>query len=317
MKFVTYKLSLKGLKVPPGAISFSALRRVLEALYEGSERALRLAIEGESVKAGRLPDWLEKSADFVLKGIKKGSTVLVFDAPTLGEVAPKQIQQQDLWYTVPEPDDTALTMLAKAVEDIKRENRESERYDPGVLESLLSLRELVKDDKVTVGLTCLPRRPEKFFLNKQSFEKIEVLKKATPLPQAVIVTGYLDAIRHSRQQFELKTERGEIVRGRIDAASISVEQMRELWGKKVTVKGVLHFMASGKPRFLEAQVINPRETGDEIFSTFSLPLSTHKVMEPLKEMSSREGLVSEIWGQWPGDERIEELLDDLEDSPEA
>lgn len=60
---------------------------MLNAIYEGSERALRLAIEGESVKVGRLPDWLEKSADLVLKGIKKGSTVLVFDAPTLGDVA--------------------------------------------------------------------------------------------------------------------------------------------------------------------------------------------------------------------------------------
>lgn len=286
-------------------------------MYEGSERALRLAIEGESVKVGRLPDWLEKSADFVLKGIKKGSTVLIFDAPTLGEVAPLQIQQQDLWYTVPEPSDTALTILAKSVADIKRGNRESERYDTGVLESLLNLKELVKDERVTVGLTSPQRRAEKFSLNNQSFEKIEVLKKVTPLPQAVVVTGYLDAIRHSQRQFELKTERGEIIRGRIDEASISVEQMRTLWGKKATVKGVLHFMASGKPRLLEAQVINPREAGDEIFSTLSLPLSTSKVMEPLKGLSTREGLVSEIWGKWPGDESIEELLDALKDNPEA
>jgi hypothetical protein len=315
MKSVTYKVSLKGLGTPAGSIPASILRKVVDAICEGSERSLRLAIEGESVKVGRVPEWLQKSTDFLFTKIQRGSTVLVLEAPMLGEVAPDHIRQQDLWYTVPEPDDTALSILTRSIADIKKEKLESERYDPGVLESLLDLSDLVQEG-VTIALAS-ERPAEKFSLNKQSFEKITRLKAETPPPQAVVLTGFLNMMKYSQRQFELTSEQGQVFRGKIDESSVSVEQLRELWGKRVTVRGILHFMASKKPRLLEAQVILPRAEGDEAFSTISLPLTTAKIMEPLKREYVSEGLMNELWGKWPGDESLDELLHALHDESES
>ena len=74
MKPVRYKISIKGLPTPSGSITFSVLRRTIDVLCEGSERALRLALEGASIKTGRTPSWLSKSTDFVLRGVRRGST---------------------------------------------------------------------------------------------------------------------------------------------------------------------------------------------------------------------------------------------------
>lgn len=318
IKKIQYKVSIKGLKSPKGSITFSALRRLVEALSEGSERALRLALEGQSVKRGRLPDWLSKSTDFLLTGIRRGSTTLVFEAPTLGAAAGEQIAQQDLWNTVPNPDDTALTILSKSVADAEREDLDSERYDPGVLNALLEFRRILDQDNVSIKLVSDQRRRENFSLDNTAFQKIEKLKIATPEPQAVLVAGFFNMIQHSQRKFELTLETGGTVRGRIDEQSISIEQMRSLWGKKVTIKGILHFTASKKPRLLEAQVITPRQAGDELLNTMSLPLEATRVVSKLRPpLADAEGIVSDIWGKWPGEESIDEILNALKEPTSA
>lgn len=318
MKRVIYKVSLKGLGTPSGAISFSTLRKVLEALHEGSERALRLAIEGESVRTGPIPDWLAKSAEFILTGIHKGSTTLTFEAPTLREVAKEQIQQQDLWYTVPKPEDTALSILVKSISDVQKEKLESERYDAGVLESLLMFKQIMGDHKVRIMLSAPRRRAERFVLDNTSFETIEDIRQKTPDPQAVLLTGFFNAIEHSHGKFQITLENGQTVRGRVKEGGVSLEEMRKLWGKKVTIKGIMCFMPTKKPRFLEAEIIQPRRVGDEAFTTLTLPLSNQKISSQVASEKVREGIVSDIWGKWPGEETTEEILEALkEPTPDA
>src|ERR1041384_1584436 len=99
MASVKYKLRVKGLKTPDGTISLQALKELLDLLLENTERGLRLAIQGESVKRARKPTWLLKSLDMVVTGLEQGSTVLDIETPTLGETASELIQEQDLWYT--------------------------------------------------------------------------------------------------------------------------------------------------------------------------------------------------------------------------
>jgi hypothetical protein len=316
MKRVRYTVSVKGLPTPRGSISFSALRKILDLLADGSERALRLALEGESVKTGPVPEWLAQSAEFILTAIRPGSTTLVFDAPTLGEVASDQIRQPDLWETVPAPDETALTVLAKSVADAEQENLDSERYDLGVLETLLGFKRILAEDNIKIRLASAKGRREGFTLDSHAFQKIERIKKSTPEPQAALLTGYLNLIQHSERKFQLKLENGQTVRGRIDESLISLEQLRSLWGKKVTIKGILYFAASQKPRLFEAQVINPRQVGDHVLATLSLPLPRMDVLAQVKRQVSSKDIVSEIWGKWPGDESIDDILGSLE-APEA
>jgi type II secretory pathway component PulJ len=249
MKKVRYKVSIQGLPTPRGAISFNTLKTITEILSQGAERALRLAIEGQSVKKGPTPAWLSTATDFILTGIKGGSTTLVVDAATLGAVARDQISQMDFWHTPPKTNDTALTILSQALHDASSEIVESECYDSGILETLLDFKQLLRNNGVLIKLRAEKRPQENFVLDKATLNSIQKLKQATPQPHAVLVSGLLDAIEHSKKRFQLTMKNGETVRGQIDEKAVSLEQMRKFWGQKVTIQGVLHCKASGKQDF--------------------------------------------------------------------
>ncbi len=102
MKTVKYKIKLNNLNTPKGTISVLALRELVERLIDASEKALKLAIDGTSSKKGQPPAWLKASVDFLVTGLKEGSTVIEMDCPTLKETAKEKIAQRDLWSIVPD-----------------------------------------------------------------------------------------------------------------------------------------------------------------------------------------------------------------------
>ena len=98
-----------------------------------------------------------------------------------------------------------------------------------------------------------------------------------------------------------------------------------LWGKRATVQGVVHFKSNGLPRLIEARRISAHAEGDMIFET--MPEAEAGVGKPADAQSGRErptavsGAVGKamrrvdpmiLWGTWPGDEPIEELLAQLD-----
>ena len=311
MKTVKYKISLKGLSTERGTISFTMLSKVVDLLVNGSERALRLAVEGKSVKVGTTPAWLSQSTEFVLKKIGKGSTVLEFEAPTLKETAQERIRQQDLWYTVPEPNDTAITLLSNSIRDAEEEKMESDRYDRGMLDTLLGFRQILENDKIKIELRSRSRLKDNFTIDAVRYKNIERVRTAAPESQAVLVSGYFNVIEHSERKFTLTLENKQTVHGKIDEGLINVEEMRRMWGKKVTIKGTVHYLASGKPRMLEAHHIQARQVGDEILASLPMPVHEPQLSFLPKSGTSSKGIVHEIWGKWPGDESIEELLEEL------
>ncbi len=303
-----YKLKIKGLKTPAGTISIRALKDLVDTVIESSERGLRLAIQGESVKRGAIPAWLARSLDFTVTGLEEGSTTIVLDVPRLGETAPEQIKQQDLWYSKPKPEDTALTLLSRSVNDAKSENVESNAYDRGVLDGLLSFESFFKTfgDKLVVQA---PLRPaENFSLSCSELEHVRRLKTDTPEATAFVISGQFDVIQHSSRRFHLLLGNGHVIPGTIDRDILNVENMRDFWGKKVTIKGMVHFNPGRKVRLLEAQTIKPAEEGEEIFEKMPAPPTPMALFETDLHMLSVGPALEEIWGKWPGDEPIEELL---------
>jgi hypothetical protein len=87
--------------------------------------------------------------------------------------------------------------------------------------------------------------------------------------------------------------------------------MREFWGKKVTIKGLVHFNPGRKVRLLEAQTIKPAEEGEEIFEKMPAPPKLIALFETDLHKLSIGPALEEIWGKWPGDEPIDELLSSL------
>lgn len=309
MKTRKYQLRLKGLASPSGTIPITALKEVCDLLLGAAERGLRLAVEGTSVKRGRLPAWLMKSMDLKLTGMKRGSTVLAIEAPMLGETAKEQIRQQDFWYIVPKAEDTALTLLARSVHDTTKEVLDSDAYDGGILDSLLQFKPFLKSSAERVELRCVNRPREHFKLGDEELAKIQRLKARTPEPQAFVISGLFNVIEHNKKRFHLLLSNGESLLGTIDSEYLNVEQMRQFWGKKVTIKGIVHFRPSRTPRLIEAQVIKAMEQGEEVFETLPQEPSQIEFVNSVREAAAaQKGWLKEVWGKWPGDEPIEELL---------
>jgi hypothetical protein len=311
MNAVQYQVRVTGLATPDGTIPVRALLEFFQRLTECAERGLRLAVEGASIKAGRTPAWLERAVNLTFSGVEKGSTTLDFEAPTLGEVIGSDLLQMDFWGKPLNSEDTALTLFARSVQDATAENLESDYYDAGVLKSLLGFKSLLKSEVKALELVAPGRPQEQVSLTFGDMEKAERLKVRIPEPRVFIVSGQLDAIQHSRKRFQLVLPDGQIVPGRIDEEFVSAEELRDFWGKGVTVKGLVYFRPSGRIQTLDAQQIKSKETGDEVFAEIPMVQSEAEFLVSAAQASERKDWLSQIWGKWPGDEPVEKLLEEL------
>jgi hypothetical protein len=288
-----------------------SLTELLRGLTECAEYGLRLAVEGTSIKSGRLPVWLEKAVDITMSGLTKGSTVLDLEAPTLGDVIGSELQQQDFFIKAPAPQDTALSLLAQSIHDTTAENLESDYYDAGVLKGILGLKPFLKNLATSVELIAPLRPQERIFLTMAEMEKVERLKIRTPEPQAFVVSGHLDAIHHSQKRFQLAMPDNQCIPGRIDEEFMGTESLRQFWGKEVTVKGTVYFRPSGRIQLMEAQWIKPKGAGEEIFSEMPRMQTEAEFIGESLHPGQRKDWLKEVWGKWPDDEPVEQILKDL------
>ncbi|MCK4766215.1 MAG: hypothetical protein KAW12_28730 [Candidatus Aminicenantes bacterium] len=305
---VEYKINILGLKTRQGAISISALKEIADAILKSSDRTLRLFVEGKSTKRGKSPSWLKKTLDFTITGIKTGSTVLELEAPLLGETLPEPHLPPKLWENFIKPDDTAISLLSKSFSDAAAENMESDYFDVGVLNALLSFNSITTKYAEEVRISSKTKTKDNFKINGEVIQKIKKIKIETPKPNTIAISGFFNLIEHSSRKFQLKLGDSGNLEGTMDPLFADFENMRNLWGKKVTIKGKAHYKPSGKLRSIEAQLIKPFEPGDEVLQHIPANRDGFKFTEEfLKEKNSNRAL-KKTWGKWPGDESIEELL---------
>ncbi len=134
-----------------------------------------------------------------------------------------------------------------------------------------------------------------------------------PEPRAFIVSGRLDEIKHGNGRFRLVVAQGSALLGRVDPTSLDVEALRPLWGKHATVEGIVHFKVNGQPRLIEARRISGHQGGDNVFEEMpSVEVKeSHSLFPvPRKEVAAFDPI--ELAGAWPGDEPIEDLLEQLD-----
>lgn len=307
-----YKLKLEGLDSPSGTISTRALSELLKQFSATAEKGLRLAIEGQSTKTGPSPKWLEKATDFTFTGILTGSTVLEMEAPTIKEAIPDQIIQQDIWGKAPEPDDTAISFISRSVRDMSAENLESDYYDAGVLSSLLELKPFLSGRANAIKIQCDERISDNFNIDFPIIEKVEKLRIRIPEPRAFMLAGHLEMVAYNSKKFHLQLADGQVIQGRINDEFMSIEDLRHLWGKKVSAKGMVNFRPSGKIRLLEAQMLKTMEEGEEIFETSPVVQTQFEFAKQIQSETTRRDWLKDIWGKWPGDESIEDIMNEIE-----
>lgn len=236
MKTIDYKLNILGLTNKKGSISIYALKEITDALIKGSDRVLRLFVEGRSTKSGKYPEWLKKSLDFTITGIKAGSTVIHLEAPVLKEAIPLQIIQRQLELDSISPDDTPLSMLSKSIADACAGNMESDYFDSGVLDALLSFNTITKKYAKELKITSKTKAADNFRISSEEINTIKKIKIKTPL-------------------------------------------------------------------------VKPFESGDKILRKIpGARKHTKQTVESVMEKKSNRQALLKMWGKWPGDESIEELL---------
>ena len=252
--------------------------------------------------------------DITVTGLGTGSTTLDIRAPTLGDVLNDEFAQQDFWLQQPHVQDTALDLGARAITEAQSFNGNGEHYDSSVIQEILRLGQAAGAGDVRYEL--IPGHPERqqFVLAASDCPRIRERQTMIPASRAVVVSGRLDEIGHGLGRFRLLMPGGRSLPGQLDRSQLDIELLRPLWGQLATVQGIVHFKPNGKARAIEARRISLRDEGDAIFETIpeaetsrrQVPLSR----TPLKTTPHVDPMV--LWGAWPGEEPIEELLAHLD-----
>jgi hypothetical protein len=168
-------------------------------------------------------------------------------------------------------------------------------------------KEQIKD----LVMDCPKRPSEHFKISERELGAISQIEAKTPEPRAIVIAGTFDTIEHTPRRFELVLQNNHKVRGIAESIHVDTEQMRKLWGKKVTVKGIGHFKPTGAVCSIEAQVIKPFDTGEELLETVSRSRLPSSLIHDIRREQKVKSPLKEVWGKWPGDEPIEEILDVL------
>jgi hypothetical protein len=230
---------------------------------------------------------LNDAATFELVGLKKGSTVLEFEAPPLKQQMPEKFRQQDLFLPFVNPDHSCLDFLEESIEAAVTADEDSELYDEGLIKTLESFSKLLGS----------------------GVEKIE--RAQTPQPRQVRIAGILDEIRHSDRMFSLILESEERVRG--VATGVERTQLAKLFGKPVLVSGEAHFRPSGKPLRVEATAIQAVDGNASMWSTMPKPLMVPADARRFHQPQGPRSGLNAIIGKWPGSESDDEISRALEE----
>lgn len=301
-----------------------SLIRALRALVKTAESATRLAATGRSGGRGAKPRWLKEALDFTVTGLAPGSTILDIKAPRLGDVPDLHLAQRDLWLQEPREEDTSLDLGARAAAEAQSSAASGDYFDGNVLQAILGFGNAVKTPGVRYELIPENQVGTGFALEASSCPEIEARLHRIPAARAFVVSGRLDEIGHGLGRFRLLLDGGYLP-GRLDRSHLDVELLRPLWGKPATVQGIVHFKSNGQARLIEAHRISARVDGDRIFETMpeaeiAIGTQADAVTEPdrfgrvpkaLRE-ATRHVDPMILWGTWPGDEPIEELLAQLD-----
>lgn len=308
-----YEFRICGLLEDDGRIRATTLSRALDALRTTAERTTRLLAFGSGIGKGARPKWLGETVDFTITELKTGSTTIGIEAPLLEETAFSHFAQRDLNRKQPNPDETALDLAARSINESHMDNPPEDYLDSSVLEAILKFEKAAGMPGVYYEMTPVGSVDRRFLVDGGTYGKVRDRLNKVPPPESCLVSGRLEEIEHGNGRFRLLVNQNSILPGRICTEFLNAEALRSLWGKKITVEGTVHFKTNGQARLIEARRIGNSLEKDGVFEE----MPNVEVHEPHHLFSGRMEQVRafdpiDLAGAWPGDEPLEELLDQLD-----
>lgn len=292
-------------------ISATVLHEAVGALLEGARMATRFAVEGESVRKGPRPAWLDSACDFEVTGLSAGSAIIAMEAHTLRDVDETRfgVGQQSLFG---EPDDrfgeqTAIDIFGQLLATILEGERDDVVADRALLDSCARFARVSGGRYDGISLGGLRGRTSPLVIRSSDAPRIKLLRDETPRPQAARVAGTLDTVSASRPDVVLTLKDGTRVPGRMEEHDL--EALRSLLGREVVVSGMAHYRPSGRLLLVDVEALDMARAEDRVFQRAPVARKQKVVAEPTGP-SDTSG-VSAFFGTWPGGETDAELLEAL------
>lgn len=309
---IEYQLILKntqgiGHRVPPDSLAplFLQVKPVIR-------NTILMAFEGRSTKRGQRPGWLDAAADIRFVAISgDGDTVLHFEAPRLGEAAGVLYRQQQRWPPKPTAQGTGFDLLGRVLSDVRAGDEDSPRFDPPLLTRLARLGSALDGTFREIDLIGHHyTASDPAVLDTGVRDNARRLYEETPPPQRARVAGRLSMIEVSTQTFVLELDTGERVRGVLQDGSVADAKI--LIDQRVLVLGMAVYRPSGRVLRIDAERIKAGTGESRFWSTIPDSRKRSFDVREVRQPQTRTTGASAIFGQWPGDETEEEILEALE-----
>jgi hypothetical protein len=313
---VEHILTINGPDAANGKPKPLAAGNVLRAIDPAVRATVAMGFRGSSSIRGRMPRWLSAASDirFVeLSGGQDESTLLHFEAPRFGDVADEVYSQETLFDIRPNRNDTAFNLFADVLSDIANRNKESERFDTGILRRLESFKRPVFGKGVETLTVSGDRIAEESpaRLDSHIVQLAESLHQETPAPSRARITGKLDMIRASDRVFVMILKNGEKVRGVWDKGD--VDELGHLFGQTVVVDGSAIFRPSGQLLLVRAEIMTTASDQDSVFSALPKPTSKKLDHGKLRKRQTKKSGMAAIFDKWPSGESENEILAALDE----
>jgi len=307
---IRHTIKLEGEAAKGARVSIHVLAALSHALVEATQRALRFRVDGRSNLHGKA-NWLDAATDFELVGLEPGSTVLAWDAPTLGEAVPHFFDQLPLWDTGPRRSQTAFDVLEETTREAADGNTESDLLDKNILDSLYGFRKVLSFGYDAITFDSLKTAGNPVRITKQDMSVFHRLSEDAPPSRQTVVAGWLDELSASKNSFRLRLPNGQFLRGLLPNGEETA--FGELWNLRIVVDGEISFRPSGTPSLIIARHIQKATDRDAIWEQIPEPLPRSLAeLKPRVAPPSGSNGMEYVFGRWPGNESEKEVKAILE-----
>ncbi len=306
MNYVEQEIVVQGAVEESPGVGIGFGGKLFRQIERTVQPCVRMALTGRSAQVGQPPKWLQAAWDVRATEFSRRNSDIVIHlrVPTLGDAAPKVFEQQTLWDSDVKPDETALELMGKLIQDVRGQVANSDSYDAPMLRHLSGWDGLLKSRIRTVILPNKGENAPKSVLDESVVHGAMVLSRKIPSARQVRVVGRIDMVRYSTRSMGLRLDDGNEVRCAV--VNEELNELREFLNKEVTVLGKAIYRPSGSVLRLDIEQILETTAGREQFS--QVPLSMETGLRVERRLQTSKNGVSAVFGSWPGDESDEELL---------
>jgi hypothetical protein len=281
---------------------------ILENLHGSLVDAVRMGFLHSSRPHGRIPKLLSRAAEVRFVGHEGDgrATLLHFEVPRFGDVASQLFEQRLLWDDGPQPDETAFELLGAALRDISLQQRDSNRYDPGVLKRITKYRRLFDRGVQAVEMpdTAAARRGS---LTSEVVRYAAELIAVTPEPRRVRVAGRVDVMAVTQSVLKLEINRGELLTVRWEGSDSSIDSLHDLLNQTVVVEGDGVFRPSGSLLRIDADAIARATAADDFFRRMPYATGKRDYAKLTRLKPGEQSAYARLRGTLCGDESDEEF----------